>query len=177
MKRTLSNYALVVLAASVFCIGCSKKNSVSQSDLRSDQSVTLVALVTISPDMASNIQSQSVIDPSLSCVQWTKRTSAGQAIEAVEFHHAACANDGTALGDQSMAFSVNVRKASDGSVQLLRNDSETEVVVGQVVVVTDAPNLQELCQFTASGSTPSVFSDKCNVAEKDGSWGSLDVVK
>ena len=123
----------------------------------------------------------SLIDTTVSCVQWVRYpiTDSGAAVDAVEFHHSACPNDGTPLGSTSLAFNVDAHKSrSSGGVDtyiLTRVEGSTTVVVGQMQVKGTTANLEELCQFTNSGQTNGPYNSACYVVEEEGSYGSLYV--
>jgi len=197
MKRNLfhygSHYALFILAASVLCVGCSKSpngmmavpaltSSQTQTDQSPGEQTSLVATITYPPAMAQSIQSQSQINLGSSCAQWTRHNAGNTTAEVVEFHRGACPSDGSTLRDDSLAFSADVERITDEgedvTYQLVRNDTGTQVVVGQVIMsATGVATLQELCQFTASGQATSEFNNNCYVVEEEGSYGSLDITQ
>lgn len=194
MQRILRCPSLVYLALALISVGCSKK-LVNHDDpqkpeiLRLEKTNTEVTKewirdVGYRPVIAGQIERESTIDKSLSCIQWVKLSDGKNTAEALEFHRAACPNDGVALGDQSLAFRTWMTKSEETSgvstYTLFKfqgeGDAATAVNVGQAQFsdsTTDA-RLEDLCQFT-NQTTSVPYGDACKVTELEKSWGAVEL--
>lgn len=184
MPRLLNCPSLVYLAFALLSLGCSKKNlnaTPAAAINTSGNTVTkeFVKEVGYRPVISGQIERETTIDKALSCVQWVKLTSGNDTAEAIEFHHTACPNDGTALSDDSLSFRTwlgDATEVSGGRTQkLFQFKDEQAIDVGQVMNDSGGARLEELCQFT-NQTTAVPFATTCQVTESSHSWGSLDWV-
>lgn len=183
MPRLFHRPSLAYLALVLLAVGCSKKNVNATPASAINTSNTPVTKewvrdVGYRPVISGQMDRETTIDKTLSCVQWVKLSNGTATAEALEFHHTACPNDGTALSDDSLSFRTwlgNTTDVNGGSTQTLFQLKEEQTIdVGQIMNANGDARLEELCQFT-NQVTAVPYGNTCQVTESAHSWGSLDL--
>lgn len=190
MSPVLRCPSLLYLAAALLSIGCSRHLTdapkAPAAILKAEETTpsqgitkTWVRDVGNRPLLQGQIERETTIDTSLSCVQWVTLSDGSVSADALEFHRAACPNDETALGENSLAFRawIGAKEAQNGADQYtlfdIRGEQTVDVGKLQLATADSRARLEELCQFT-NGVTTAPFASACTITELSQSWGELN---